>query len=95
MGLDFDLFVHPDRISPQLICPICKLVLDKPVQTHTDHLFCEEELLEWMSLSDHPLCPMTKTPLDPNHIKKPSRIILNMLNELEMYCIYKGNGMLK
>jgi len=48
-----------------------------------------------MSLSDHPLCPMTKTPLDPNHIKKPSRIILNMLNELEMYCIYKGNGMLK
>ena len=35
MGRDFDLFVYPDRISSQLICPICTLVLNKPVQTPT------------------------------------------------------------
>lgn len=90
MGLDIELFVHPERISSQLICPICTQVLDSPVQTATEHLFCEEELLEWMSRSS--LCPITKTELDPASIRKPGRIVLNMLAELEMYCKNRGNG---
>ena len=66
MGLDNDQFVHPERISSQLICPICTQVLDNPVQTPTDHLFCEDELLEWLSRST--MCPATNTPLDPDSI---------------------------
>lgn len=59
-----------------------------------DHLFCEDELLEWMSRFDinQSLCPITKNVLDPTMIRKPSRIIINMLNELEMYCSNKCNG---
>jgi hypothetical protein len=90
MGLDFDFFVHPERISPQLICPICTQVLQNPVQTSSEHLFCEEELLEWMTRSS--LCPVTKSELDPSSIRKPGRVILNMLAELEMYCSNKPNG---
>jgi FtsZ-binding cell division protein ZapB len=90
MGTDLDQYVHPDRISSQLICPICTQVLKNPVQTSTDHLFCEDELLEWMSRSS--ICPVSKQVLDPSKIKKPSRIILNMLAELEIYCTNKNEG---
>jgi len=90
MGFELELFVHPERISPQFICAICQGVLDRPVETPTEHLFCEDDLLEWMSRSN--LCPVTKKVLDPGSIRKPGRIILNMLGELERYCIYKENG---
>jgi E3 ubiquitin-protein ligase NRDP1 len=90
MGRDLEQFVHPERISQQLICPICTQVLKDPVQTSSDHLFCEDELLEWLTRSN--LCPITKAVIDPSTIKKPSRIILNMLAELEVYCMHKDEG---
>ncbi len=92
MGTDPDLFVHPERISSQLICPICTQVLENPVQTVNDHLYCEDELIEWMSRHDIPLCPVTHEELKPDDIRKPSRIIINMLAELERYCPNKENG---
>ena len=51
MGIDYECFLHPERISSELICPICTLVLENPVQTPSEHLFCEEELLEWLTRS--------------------------------------------
>lgn len=90
MGTDLDQYVHPDRISSQLICPICTQVLKNPVQTSTDHLFCEDELLEWMTRSN--ICPVSKQVLDPEKITKPSRIITNMLAELEIFCPNKSEG---
>ena len=89
---DPDLYVHPERISRELICPICTQVLDNPVQTADDHLFCEDELLEWMSRSNEPTCPVSNKKLDPDAIRKPSRIILNMLAELERYCPNRCDG---
>lgn len=90
MGIEIEYFVYPERISPELICPICHNVVEKPVQTPSEHLFCEDELLEWMLRSD--LCPITHQPLDPNTIKKPGRIITNMLGALERYCCNKDEG---
>lgn len=90
MGFDLELFVYPDRISPELICPICHGVVEKPVQTPSEHLFCEDELLEWMLRSE--LCPITHEPLDPSTITKPGRIINNMLAALERYCPNKELG---
>jgi E3 ubiquitin-protein ligase NRDP1 len=92
MGTDPDLFVHPERISKELICPICTQVLENPVQTPTDHLFCEDELIEWMSRHERPLCPVTHAELKPDSIRKPSRIILNMLAELQRYCSNRAEG---
>jgi len=60
------------------------------VQTPSEHLFCEDELLEWMTRSQ--MCPVTNTELDPDTIKKPGRIIVNMLAELEMYCPNRAHG---
>jgi hypothetical protein len=41
MGIDIEDFVHPEHISPELICQICQGVVDRPVQTPSEHLFCE------------------------------------------------------
>jgi hypothetical protein len=90
MGRDWDLFLHPERISPQLICPICTQILNNPVQTSNEHLFCEDELLEWMLSSN--CCPVSKQMLVPEEIKKPGRVIINMLAELEVRCENHENG---
>lgn len=90
MGLDEKEFVNPERISKELFCPICTLVLENPVQTPSEHLFCEEELLEWMTTSD--VCPITKENLNPGDIRKPGRIISNLLGELVRYCPNKEHG---
>jgi hypothetical protein len=90
MGIDTEMFVYPERISEELMCPICHCVVERPVQTPSEHLFCEDELLEWMLQSD--MCPVTNEPLDPNSIRKPGRIITNMLSALERYCPNKANG---
>lgn len=90
MGFELDQFVDPDHISQELICPICCGVLERPVQTSTDHLFCEDELLEWMERSD--ICPLSNTKLNPAEIKKPSRIIMNILGGLIMKCSNRSEG---
>lgn len=94
MGTDPDLLVHPEHVSKQLECAICCLILETPCETSTGHLYCEQCLLEYLarSESDKPLCPVSKAELDPNDIRKPSRIIINMLAELELYCPNKEHG---
>ncbi|CAM9773690.1 unnamed protein product, partial [Heterosigma akashiwo] len=90
MGVDLAVFVHPDRISPQLLCMICNEVLEKPVQTPCDHLFCEDELSDWLSRRE--TCPADENPLKTGETCKASRIITNMLGELERYCSFKDKG---
>lgn len=90
MGIDLACFVYPDRISSQLLCTICQEVLEKPVQTPCEHLFCEDELLEWLLRKE--TCPVDQTIINPDEICKASRIITNMLGELERYCKFKDKG---
>ena len=90
MGIESEQFVYPERIPQELYCPICTLVLENPVQTPSEHLFCEDELLEWLTRSD--ICPVTKERLNPSDIKSPGRIIVNMLGNLQRYCPNKEHG---
>lgn len=92
MGIEAEQFVHPERISSQLFCSICTNVLENPVITPSEHMFCESELLDWFVTKGDQICPMTNAKLDPSKIAKPGRIITNMLNELERYCTNKAEG---
>jgi hypothetical protein len=92
MGIEVEQFVHPERISSQLFCSICTNVLENPVITPSEHLFCEAELLDWFVMKGDQICPVTNMKLDPSKITKPGRIITNMLNELERYCTNKCEG---
>ena len=80
MGYDVDVFVDSKNISSSLICPICVCVVENPVVTPQEHLFCEACLLSWLTTS--PQCPMTQLHLDATTIKKPSRLVLNILGDL-------------
>jgi Zinc finger, C3HC4 type (RING finger) len=84
MGFELDVFANPDSISPSLLCPICQMVVENPVVTPSDHLFCEACLLEWLTKSN--LCPMTQMELSPESITKPSRLVLNILSDLKRKC---------
>jgi Zinc finger, C3HC4 type (RING finger) len=90
MGIDSCEFVHPERISSQLVCPICTLILENPVITEYEHLYCENCLLDWLAVKE--VCPLTSKPLRVNSIKEPGRIISNMLGELERYCCNRQLG---
>jgi hypothetical protein len=92
MGVEAEEFVHPERISSQLFCSICTNVVENPVITPTEHLYCENELLDWFVQKGDQICPMTNVKLDAAKITKPGRIIMNMLNELERYCPNKREG---
>ena len=85
MGIEVDVFVN--AVSPSLICTICHGVVDSPVLTPTECLYCEECLLDWMQRS--PTCPSTQVALNPEDIKKPSRLVMNILAELVRYCDHK------
>jgi hypothetical protein len=72
MGIDINEFVHPKTISSQLMCSICGDVLHKPVMTQCEHLFCEDELLEWLTQKpESPTCPADNLAINPKLIKKP------------------------
>ena len=88
MGFDLDLFVDGKSISSSLICGICLGVVEEPVLTPTDSLYCEACLLEWLTKSS--LDPLTNVKIVPEDIKKPSRLVLNILSDLIRKCPNEG-----
>ena len=88
MGFDLDLFVDGKSISNSLICGICLGVVEEPVLTPTDSLYCEACLLEWLTKSS--LDPLTNVEIEPERITKPSRLVLNILSDLIRKCPNEG-----
>ena len=88
------LLVEPDTVSDHLRCAICHCVLEKPVETGCEHLFCEGCLLSWLQRRDTgtETCPMCNTLIDPQLVDKPSRIIVNLLGEMRRHCDHRGEG---
>lgn len=90
MGRDTSLFVGP--VSAHLLCPLCLDVLQDPVETPCQHLFCEKELLDFYAKTGRTCCPVDNLPIDAKEIRRPGRVILSLLGELERYCDYKSEG---
>jgi hypothetical protein len=83
-------------VPSDLLCPICSDVLQSPVVTPCQHLFCENDLLQWFVASNEKgekpsqRCPQCNTVCDPDSIKKAGRIITNILGDLERRCAESG-----
>lgn len=94
MGIETEHFMDGDGISSQLLCAICQCVVDPPVSTPCDHLFCEDCLISWLERreSGNETCPMCNTVIDPVKVEKPSRIIINLLGEMRRYCENRSEG---
>ena len=85
MGFDLEQFPNGD-IGSGLICSICTGVLEKPLETSCQHLFCGECIQKWLSRRKScPRCRKNITTTDLRHLK-------NILSKQKINCEYKSNG---
>lgn len=89
MGYDPKLFVS--AVDEELKCPICQLILERPVSgIPCNHLYCEECIRTWLRRSK--TCPLDRQFLSEEKLKPGPRIIVNFLKNLEIYCPNSVNG---
>jgi hypothetical protein len=88
-------FYYTSPVPCDLQCPICSDVLQNPVVTPCQHLFCEHDLLQWFvrapdDQGDKPSqrCPQCNTVCAPDSIQPAGRIINNILGDLERRCAH-------
>ena len=84
MGRDVERYVDAAAISRHLLCSICHGVLERPVQTTCEHLFCEDCLLEW--LCRKATCPVCCAGALPDSIERAPRVIVGLVEDLEVRC---------
>lgn len=83
-------FGYVNPVNVNLLCPICRLPLLNPIATSCGHTFCEECILSSLEISNK--CPYDRNIIKKEEFKKVDRLILNILNELEIFCPNKING---
>ena len=90
MGRELSCFVDGNNVSRHLLCSICHGVLEAPVQTACEHLFCEEELVEWMCHGNR--CPVCAAELVAEEVVRAPRAIVGLIEDLECHCAYAIHG---
>ena len=91
MGWNIDRFVAKETIVDELICSICSDVVENPVQTSCQHLFCGKCIELWMN-QGKTTCPEDRNELAFNSLKPPSRLTLQLLNKLIIRCRNYADG---
>jgi hypothetical protein len=80
-------FVNLNGVSRFLYCPICEDIFDNPVRLRCGHTFCQLCILIWAQQKND--CPLCRKIFQLQDIQ-PDLIGINMVNELEVYCINQG-----
>ena len=91
MGWNIDRFLAKDTIVSEFICSICTDVVECPVQTPCQHLFCNECIRRWINAGNR-TCPEDRQALTVNALKPPSRLTLQFLNKLIIRCKNYNDG---
>lgn len=77
-------FVLPPE---ELVCSVCKEVLDTPLQCPCEHHFCRDCITEWIyNTGNLSSCPLCKTPVSVETLSKVPRLVLNLLCSLLVSC---------
>lgn len=82
MGYEITRFIG--RIDEEFLCSICTMVLQNPVQSSCEHMFCDSCIKDWLLLDQR--CPEDRLPLKFDQLKTPGRVIRNLLNKLNIKC---------
>lgn len=83
MGYDVERFVG-GVMDDELLCQICASVLQDAVETPCEHFFCMACIKNWLSIKK--ICPIDRQPLRKTELRKPSRLLRNLLGKLEIKC---------
>ena len=89
MGFDLEQFPNED-IGSGLICSICTGVLEKPLETSSQHLFCGECIQKW--LSRRKSCPRCRKNITTTDLRQVLPDLKNILSKQKINCEYKSNG---
>lgn len=82
MGYEVTRFI--DKTNEKFYCSICKLILEDPMQSPCDHLFCKKCINEWLAVNE--ICTVDFGSLKVDDLKPAAGILCNMLNGLEIKC---------
>ncbi|KAK9465969.1 hypothetical protein V1512DRAFT_226893 [Lipomyces arxii] len=77
-------------LNENLVCPICCCALVDPCYTKCGHTFCSVCL--YKALAQSPKCPVDRNQLAEDDISPAPKILLNMVNELLVYCPNADKG---
>uniref|UniRef100_A0A3Q3S6G9 Ring finger protein 41, like n=1 Tax=Mastacembelus armatus TaxID=205130 RepID=A0A3Q3S6G9_9TELE len=88
MGYDLERFVG--YVNEDLLCCVCRDVLERPLQAPCEHAYCSACISSW--LVHHRSCPEDRLPLDVGSLKPLFRYMRNDLNRLQIHCINAGQG---
>mmetsp|Transcript_12741 Transcript_12741/g.12400 ORF Transcript_12741/g.12400 Transcript_12741/m.12400 type:complete len:269 (-) Transcript_12741:222-1028(-) len=89
MGYNDAVIIELSQVPCELICAICHELINNPVQTPCNHVFCGECITE--SVSVNRLCPidrsqLTATKLIPIQFANP--ILYRIWNKIKLRCPY-------
>ena len=91
MGWNIDRFLAKESIVKEFICSICTDVVECPVQTPCQHLFCNDCIRRWINEGNQ-TCPEDRQSLTVNALKPPSRLTHQFLNKLIIRCKNHNDG---
>lgn len=82
MGYDLARFVA--LIDEDFHCVICTMVLEHPVQSPCEHIFCNDCIVKWLSIKE--TCPVDQSSLRVQDLKSVPRYFRNLLDKMEILC---------
>lgn len=85
--MGYDLTRFSGEINDEFICTICTLVLENPVQTPCEHSFCDDCIKGWLFMNK--TCPVDRRQLTTIELSVPSRVLRNLLNNLNIACDFR------
>lgn len=82
MGYDTERFLSP--VKDELLCCICRDVLEDPLQAPCEHAYCKLCIEAW--LVHETTCPEDRQPLRHTSLRSLFRYMRNDLNNLQIRC---------
>ncbi|XP_041911710.1 E3 ubiquitin-protein ligase TRIM31-like [Arvicola amphibius] len=65
------------KLLEDVICPICKEILQDPVTTDCGHNFCLQCINQVVKTTENPQCPLCKLPVDKN-VFRPNKLLASL-----------------
>lgn len=89
MGYELTRFIG--EIDQEFLCPMCKLVLENPVQIPCEHIFCYDCIKRQIAIEK--TCPVDLIPITINGtvsvFKPPSQTFRDLLYQLNITCDFR------
>ena len=85
MGWSQDRILERSEITDDITCTICTDIVDSPVLTPCQHVFCRECITNWLGVGNS-TCPVDRDHLEITQLKPLPRIIQKLVNNLTIRC---------